>query len=75
MSCLCSGSRVADVSLMLRFKQTLLNLEAQSSAAPTLALSMTFENSPIHTTQCSAVTNRKQSPLFSDDTLGSTSLV
>lgn len=41
----------------------------------TFALSMTFENSPIQTKQCSGVTSRKQSPLLSDDALGSTNLV
>lgn len=41
----------------------------------TFALSMTFANSPIQTKQCSGVTSRKQSPLFKDETLGSTSLV
>lgn len=41
----------------------------------TFAFSITFENSPIQTKHCSGVTNRKQSPLFRDDALGSTSLV
>lgn len=43
--------------------------------AVTLAFSMTLENSPIHTKQCSGVTNRKQSPLFREDARGSTNLV
>ena len=44
-------------------------------AVLTLALSMTLENSPIQRKQWSGVTSRKQSPLFRDDALGSTSLV
>lgn len=46
-----------------------------TSVGLTLALSITLENSPIQTKQCSGVTNRKQSPLFKDEALGSTNLV
>lgn len=73
MNHLCSSSSAGNVSLMLK-KTDPAECETQA-AAPTLALSITFENSPIQTTQCSGVTNRKQSPLFSEDALGSTSLV
>lgn len=38
----------------------------------TLALSCSLANSPLHRMQRSAVTSRKQSPLFSDRTEGST---
>lgn len=41
----------------------------------TLAFSMTLENSPSQTKQCSAVTNRKLSPLLREDALGSTNRV
>lgn len=41
----------------------------------TLAFSMTFANSPIQIKQYWGVTRRKQSPLFRDEALGSTSLV
>lgn len=73
MNHLCSSSSIGNASLML--KKTDPTEYETRAAAPTLALSMTFENSPIQTTQCSGVTNRKQSPLFREDALGSTSLV
>lgn len=41
----------------------------------TFAFSMTFANSPTHKKQKCGVNNRKQSPLFSDEALGSTNLV
>lgn len=43
--------------------------------ALTFAFSMTFANSPTHKKQRCGVNNRKQSPLFSDEALGSTNLV
>lgn len=41
----------------------------------TFAFSMTFANSPTHKKHKCGVNNRKQSPLFSDEALGSTNLV
>jgi len=52
-----------------------IGVKATGRRALTLAFSMTLENSPIHRKQWSGVTSRKQSPLFRDDALGSTSLV
>lgn len=42
--------------------------------AGTFAFSWSLANSPLHRMQCCGVTSRKQSPLFSDLTEGSTSL-
>ena len=46
-----------------------------SKAGPTLFFSMTLANSPVQMKQWWGVMSRKQSPLFREDALGSTSLV
>lgn len=54
---------------------TAMVLKINNKIVLTFAFSMTFANSPTHKKHKCGVNNRKQSPLFSDEALGSTNLV
>lgn len=74
------SSKLAQAKLLsnhdyIHMKDTTCFQVINSPQSQTLFFSMTFANSPVQTKQWCGVTSRKQSPLFREGALGSTSRV